>query len=133
MTEVHPFWLTATPAELEQAAYAYQGAMFEPGTPQGKPASAYVWRFEPAYPLAKWENSVDSHANWRTWFADECKMWADEGQPDRYQDIVDEPIYEPVIAVEIDGIPYLWDGSHRVGGSVVAGHAALPAIIGTAR
>jgi hypothetical protein len=61
---------------------------------------------------------------------EEIDMWREEGQPDRYADMFDRPIEEPIIVVEIDGVAYLWDGCHRTGAAVTRGLTDLPAIVG---
>lgn len=59
-------------------------------------------------------------------------MWADEGDPERFDCILQEPIQEPVVvAVEVNGRAYLWDGNHRVGGSLLTGRKTVPAIVGS--
>lgn len=118
------------PVDLEDYARGYEGACTDiVGPPPNGRASDYEWRYEPNYPMAKFGSSSE----WSEWMREEIKMWAEEGQPDRYDDEVANPIREPVIAVEVDGKATLWDGNHRVGGSAIAARPTIPAVIGTAK
>lgn len=99
-----------------------------PGDPPeaGMPAENYVWHFDPAYPVAKLAGG-----DWGQWMKEEIKMWADDGQPDRYDDMFDRDIYEPIVITEVDGQGWLWDGCHRTGAATLRGLTTLPAIVGT--
>jgi hypothetical protein len=88
------------------------------------PKEAYHWTYEPNYPLDRLGDY------WEEWWEEELKMWADEGQPDRYDDELKNEIREPIIAVEVDGKGYIWDGCHRTAASIVTGRKTIPAFIG---
>lgn len=86
------------------------------------------WRFEERYPLSR----LGDPEEWREWFEGEVEAWSEEGQPGRYDDMLDRPIEEPVIVFE-EPRPELWDGNHRTGASFAAGRRTIPAIVGRRR
>ncbi len=94
-------------------------------------ADRYSWSYDPTYPVARITPGA-GHRNdeWADWMREEIKMWTEEGQPDRYDSMFSEPIYDPVILVEINNTGYLWDGCHRTGASVIQHHKTIPAIVG---
>lgn len=122
------YCVNATPEELESAAAAEYGALQMPDDPRGQPAHTYSWRYVDEFPIALID---EASFNWRGWFEDEVRMWADEGQPHRYDELVEGPILEAVVLVEYAGRAWLWDGCHRTAASVVAGRDYVPAIVGT--
>lgn len=91
----------------------------------GMPADRYEWHYDPAYPLDR-----IACGPWDEWMKEEIKMWAEEGQPDRYDDMFDRPIEEPIVITQVNGQGWLWDGCHRVGASVLQGLKTIPAIVG---
>jgi len=50
--------------------------------------------------------------------------------PAYYRSMRNKPIAEPVVLHKKDGIYYVWDGLHRIGGAVAASRTTIPAIIG---
>lgn len=119
-----------TPEALLAAARGYEGIIHDlQGPPPNGRAADYDWRYEPAYPLDRFREMTPER--WRSYMRNEMQAAEDEDWARDYEDIVDNDIREPVIAVEIGGKAYLWDGFHRVGGSHLADRARIPAIIGT--
>jgi len=124
-------WEHATDSYLEVYAKAYQGALFTKSDPAGGNASDYSWRFHPTYPLHFFLHEKESKKQWIAWLQEEIKMWEEEGQPDRFQDLLTEDIYDPIIAVHLGKKAYLWDGTHRVACSISRELPYVPAIVGT--
>jgi hypothetical protein len=113
--------------ELEQ--YTRGFSIVVDGPPEAsKNAADYQWTYDPSYPVDR-----ISGGDWCEWMHDEIEMWREEGHPDRYDDMFDRPIEEPIIITEIDGVAYLWDGCHRTAASVTRGLATIPAVVGRLR
>lgn len=93
----------------------------------GLKADAYHWTYEPAYPVSKIHPGPEA---WADWMKEEIKMWGEEGEPNRYGDMFDRPIEEPIIIIEVDGKAWLWDGCHRTGAAAMRKLPTLPAIVG---
>ena len=99
--------------------------------PAGRPPNTFHWDEHKEYPVSNFITANDTKEAWIEWFKFEQKIWADEGQPDRFDDMLTAEIAEPVYGVDLgDGEALLWDGNHRVAASVVAGRETIPAIIG---
>lgn len=118
---------TYIPDDLAEYASGYMRGMGASSHPDAiQHESKYDWRFEPNYPISNLNPEVD----FREWMLEEIEMWAEEGQPDRYEEEINSPIEEPIIVVEIDGVGQIIDGWHRTGGSVLAGRTTIPAVVG---
>lgn len=119
---------TYVPDDLAEYASSYMRGMGASGHPDAiHHQDDYEWRYEPIYPI--------SHLNTEgfdmgEWMLEEIDMWAEEGQPDRYESEINDPIREPIIVVEIDSKGEIIDGWHRVGGSVLGGRDTIPAVVG---
>lgn len=120
-----PRYSSATPEELERIASEYCDGMG--ATPVGS-AKLFDWKFVQDYPLS----DIEDFDEMAEWMQQEIKMWAQEGQPDRYNDEITNPIREPIILYHsrVKGGQIL-DGMHRVGGSAIKGAKTIPAIVGT--
>ena len=115
------------PNDLEQYASGYMRGMGASSHPDAiQHESKYDWRFEPNYPIS----NLNPDVGFREWMLEEIKMWAEEGQPDRYDREINDPIEEPIIVVEIDGVGEIIDGWHRTGGSALSGRTTIPAVVG---
>lgn len=117
-------------SDLEQVAAYWEGMMFDPSEPRGKPAPAYRWRLEPNYRIDRIE---DPCMDWSGWFQEEVQAFAEDGDPHRFDSMLDRPIQEEVILVEHEGRAWLWDGWHRTAASAHVGREHVPAIVGTLR
>ncbi|WP_097052765.1 hypothetical protein [Thalassospira xiamenensis] len=102
---------------------------FSPGDDGHAELDHLEFSFNRLYDLSKFGSVED----WSEWFREEREMWAEEGRPDYYDDIVEKEIAEPVVIVEIGEKSYIWDGNHRVGGSLSIGRVTIPAIVGTVK
>jgi hypothetical protein len=118
-------WSKLSPEQLLDQARAHGLVMPGPTEAMLK-AVDYDWHFEPAYPVVR-----ICLSDWEEWWKEETEMWAEEGQPDRYADMLDRPIEEPIIVVDVGGKGYLWDGCHRTAAATVRHLPTLPAIVGT--
>lgn len=115
------------PSDLAHYASAYMNGMGASGHPDAcQHEDAYDWRYEADYPIGNLNPSIDK----AEWMKEEIEMWNDEGQPNRYDQEINEPIEEPITVVEIDGVGEIIDGWHRTGGSVLAGRSTIPAVVG---
>lgn len=120
-----------TPEKINRAVRGYGIAVDGPPEAQ-QPAGMYSWSYDRSYPVA-WITAGDNVSGidgWENWMRNEMKMWTEEGQPDRYDSMFSEPIYDPVILVETNDIGYLWDGCHRTGASVMQNRQTIPALVG---
>jgi hypothetical protein len=102
---------------------------YETGHDASGPASRFEWTFEPSWNL---ESTIDGMAPSEriSWMESEIAIWSDDGDPERFSDLLTEQIETPVIAVTVNGKDYLWDGNHRVAASLMTGRATAPAIVG---
>ncbi len=120
-----------TPEQLEAQARGYEGAI------QNERASDFDWKFVPDFPLEKVQfqpgDGGTTPEGWADFLRDEIKMWdEEEGQPDRFNDLLEEPIREAIIVhLGEDGMGYLWDGCHRTGATATKGLPTIAAIVGT--
>lgn len=116
----------AVPAP-EHAAHAasFYNDQYRPGEPGHADPRQLQWLMVPNYPVARLNDApgVD-------WFRAEQEMWAEEGQPDRFDDMLDRPIDEPIVVYDTPSGGWIWDGNHRVGACVTRGAATVPALVG---
>ena len=125
----HSFYQNASPDKLTQIAAGYEYFMFDRDDPRGQPAKDYNWAFTEKLSLGDF---LDSDDIWTENWKEEIEIWADEGEPDRFDDLMDgSPIREAVIVVMHEGRPHLWDGWHRVAAQKYIGKDTTPAIVGT--
>jgi hypothetical protein len=122
--------ILAESQSLEQLADEWSGNTYSDDEVMGGPASKYIWKEVPDWNINR---KIDGLTPKRrtAWMRDEIQMWADEGDPERYDGMLGHDILEPVVAVEVDGEAYLWDGNHRVGAALMNGKTTVPAIVGT--
>lgn len=114
--------------KIANHARQYQD-QFEAGHVATGPASRFLWHYEPNYPLNRIANTLDAIEL----FQSDQQAWAEEGEPDRYDDLLHQPIRQPVIVVEIGGLTYIWDGNHRIAASLLTHRTIIPAYVGTIR
>lgn len=113
---------------LEKEAALWQGAMYDESHAAGKPAPAYNWHYIEAYPI---DRITDKPTDWVEWLKEEQAMWAADGDPERYDGLLNEPIREAVCLIDIEGFGgYLWDGYHRTAATVTKGGKTIRAIVG---
>lgn len=121
----------AAKAVLNRYAADWQGACGTSDQTGYKSAEAYDWVFCPDYPISRLELGVKGMA---VWMHDEILMWADEGQRDRYADMLGEaPIEDAVVVGDAGGRGYIWDGWHRCGACAIRGVSTVPAVVGIER
>lgn len=130
-----PNYATLSATDLCDFASFYDD-QFSPGHPGHISPTEAVWTFHPAFPLERLTGHTggigpEAREAWIEWFFDEVEMWSEEGQPDRYTDLLTETIKVPVIAFDDGERAWLWDGNHRVGATHTLEGRTLPAIIGT--
>lgn len=77
------------------------------------------------YPISRLRDAVDAD-----WFRSEQQMWADEGEPDCYNDMLNNPIHNPVIIFDDGEGGWTWDGNHRIGATKTKGQETIWAIVG---
>lgn len=118
------------PNDLEEYAREHQGMIYDTHEPGGGKASDYVWRYDPAYPISKPIDGLKPKAR-AQWMRDEIRNFELDGYPGRYDELLSQDIQEPVVAVEVNGETYLWDGNHRVGACCLTGRKTVPAVVGT--
>lgn len=104
--------------------------MYPRDDPRGRPAVDYDWTIVPDFSIS---SIASAPGDWAEWMREEISMWTQEGDPSRYDALLDRPVEEEVCLVEIDGKGYLWDGYHRTGSSVIRGVAGVPALVGRPR
>ena len=100
---------------------------WEEGHVAAGPATRFSWREEPNFPIDR----IAGKHNIVQYFERDQKAWAEDGDPGYYDDMLNEPIQEPVIVVQIGGLAYLWDGNHRIAASILTGRTTIPAYVGT--
>jgi len=68
----------------------------------------------------------------RTFLAAEQQIWADEGQPHRYNDVLHDPtIHTPIVLSRVGEAVCIYDGHHRIAAAIVRGMTHIDAIVGT--
>jgi len=90
------------------------------------------WQIEEAFELNRLHD-YDA-AEWSAWFAEEKHLWSLDGEPDRYDQLeqgwLADPL-DPIVVVEgSDGKFYPWDGCHRIGISATHGQHVVLALVG---
>lgn len=128
-----PYWLTCSPEELEAIAAQYDD-QWEPGTHGHGKATAFHWLRMPRFPVA----TLNELVNWQAFWDEEVRTWSDEGQPHRFDDMVEwwrggplgQPEGPPIVLVRSMGVYCIWDGMHRTAISCIHGLATIPAILG---
>ena len=115
--------------ELVIYASHWENAMYGEDDLMGRPAAEYDWTTVD-FPISDIESAPE---DWVAWMKEEIAMWVDEGQPDRFDDMFDQPIRDKVVLVVDAGRGFLWDGYHRTGASVMKGETTVRAVIGTLR
>lgn len=117
------------PSVLSVYASAYMRGMGATSHPEAiRHEDEYNWRYEGAYPIANIAPTID----WAAFMDEEIEMWAEDGQPARYEDELTNPIRDPIIIVEVsDGHAEIADGCHRVGACAKTGRSTIPAVVGT--
>lgn len=117
-----------TPEQLEAEARGWEHAC------QNELASDFNWHFDPAFPLDKVafeEGTPESRETWIEFMKDEIEMWKEEGQPDRFDDLLHEDIHTAIVLhIGSDGRGYVWDGCHRTGATAMKGLPTIAAIVG---
>ena len=117
-----------TGPKLLAYAKACENNCHSPSDPAGGPAEKWNWEFQPGFPL----EALCQHEwnRWIAWTKQEIQIWTDEGEPFRFQPLLENPIEEPVVIVWVKNKYHIWDGHHRIGCSIFAGRSSIPAIIG---
>ena len=119
-----------TPGNLERYADGYMSGMGASGSElASRPASDFDWRLDPQYPIAKLNGDcpLDSYEEM---MRDDIRFWGEDGQPDRFADMFDRPIRDPIIAVEDGDKAHVVDGCHRVGACLMQKLDTVPAVVG---
>lgn len=97
-----------------------------PGDPGFCDPKAAIWEFRQALPLSLF-GPIE---RWTEWFASECSLWAEEGEPHRFDSMKSGCIHEPIVVLMRAGEAHVWDGSHRIAASLIARKTTIPAIVG---
>lgn len=108
-----------------QEAASYQGMTHNQGEPGYAESKELRWLEVSDYPISRLVDATDAK-----WFKEEREMWAEEGQPERFDDMLDSEIHSPIIIFDDGHHGYIWDGYHRVGATVTRGVATIKAIVG---
>ncbi len=86
--------------------------------------------YEPAYPLSRFMTpEMGNRRQWAAWFKKECKMADDDGREGYYDDMLSREIEEPICLSEINGVPRVFDGWHRLGASFFKGTKFIRAVV----
>lgn len=91
------------------------------------------WVYDPSFPVSKLINAggLNGIDDWKEWFSNELDMDRDENLGRNWGTLSREEIQEPVILVKTPtGEIQIWNGYHRVAGSIVRGSKTIPAIYG---
>lgn len=115
--------IVATADSVETATYFSD--QYEPGQAGYADPKDLAWVEISNYPVSRLRDAADAE-----WFAREQKMWADEGDPDRFEDLLTEPIHTPVVIYDNGTDGWTWDGNHRIGATVTKGEEAIMATVG---
>lgn len=113
----------ADPTNL--AGVAYVEGQYPEGHPGQAIAKDLLWFDVQAYPIERLCDAATVE-----WFDTERAMWAAEGEVDRFDDRVGEPIATPIVVHEGAHGAYTWDGNQRVGASLADGKFSIPALVG---
>lgn len=98
---------------------------YRDGEPGHASPEMLTWLHVPDYPISRLRDAVD-----KKWFAAEVQMWADEGEPDRFADMLTEPIRSPVVIFDDGQGGWTWDGNHRIGARLTTGESTIDATVG---
>lgn len=132
-TVADALFATAPPEALREHA-RFWSDQFPVGTPGFCDPSQASWSYVESFPLEAFLcEDMHSGMDWTTWFDDEAENFLLDGMDgivDTMESIVTGPIEQPVVALIKDGVAYLWDGNHRVGGSFKAGRSHISAVVG---
>ncbi|MFW5872262.1 MAG: hypothetical protein ACOCUT_04070 [bacterium] len=79
------------------------------------------------YPIERLHDAPDAK-----WFIAEQEMWAKDGQPERYNDMLDREIVDHIIVYDNGEGGYIWDGNHRIGARLFLGETTVKAFVGVA-
>ena len=101
-----------------------------PNTGAGQ-ANEFNWVYHPEFPIERFITGNMSPKEWAKHFTNEQKWAAEDGREGYYEDMILEPIVEPIVAVDLGGEMAIWDGYHRVGASFKKGSKTIRAIIGS--
>lgn len=112
--------------ELANTALFWREDIWVEEKPISLDTNKIIWSFNPVYPLDKLGKKED----WIEWFRKEQIMWSKEGQPNRYDNMLNTQIEEAIVVVEYDNNSYLWDGNHRTGASFLNNFKNIPTIVG---
>src|SRR5688572_5870420 len=93
------------------------------------PANRFIWHYEPNFPIDRIANKRDA----LELFTSDREAWTEEGEPDRFDDMLNEPIREPIVLVDTGTIGYIWDGNHRVAASILTNRSTISAYVGIAK
>lgn len=104
------------------AMYADQ---YNPGEPGHADPRSLRWLEVGDYPIDRLLDAVDTQ-----WFLAEQQMWADEGEPDRFADMLRSPIAVPVVIFDDGTGGWTWDGNHRIGAVLTKGQRTIRALVG---
>jgi hypothetical protein len=88
-----------------------------------------AWSFVADYPLEALLGKMGGRDQWLEWLRDESRFSMEEGRAG-YGYLLVQDIREPVVLVEVDGRPLIWDGWHRIAAAVVKGQRAIGAVVG---
>lgn len=113
----------ATPEEAHSAGF--WSDQYGPGEPGHADPWSLHWLRVDAYPIARLADAVDAD-----WFEAERRMWAEDGDPERFDDMLDEPIRERVVIFDDGQQGHTWDGNHRIGATCFRGGATVAALVG---
>jgi hypothetical protein len=72
---------------------------------------------------------MGSVESWKEWLEDEIESLKDIRGQAYFDDLMDNPIREPILITIVDNTPYVWDGWHRLASAIVMGKG-LPVIVG---
>jgi hypothetical protein len=127
----HPFE-TLSPQQFQELALGmaalYVDAMFTPDEPGWCDPAHAQWRFDPHLSISE----LGPEQGWLTLIQEDIQNWTEEGQPNRFRDMIRHRIRMPIVVLVRDEQHYVWDGAHRIGASLLAGRTTIPAVIGAA-
>ena len=112
-------------SEWVREAHLYQGMVYRFGESGFAVANELEWFEVSNYPISRLIDATD-----KNWLDAECQMWADEGYPQRYNDIISQDIVDPIIVYDDGNNGYTWDGFHRIAATIVKGKTTIKAVVG---
>lgn len=96
------------------------------------PAEA-VWTRENLPLTVFLSETMPTVQSWCDWFDNEIAYSRADGWDSRVDDMgsmLNDGIKEPIVALLVDGVGYIWGGHHRVSASFKAGRSTILAIVG---